>query len=254
MPMSEQSLEPILDAVWQGAINGRFEPPDQEIDLAAGQQLQLRLLERWHERGESVGGWKLGMTSGQSRDAFGVGFRPFGFILNSRILTSGAQISASTIQRGGVENELCFIIGEALGASATRQSAMAAVAAVAPAFEINQRRIQLDAPPAIRIADDLSNWGLVVGQPVKPPADLDDLTIVLTSSGVEVDRVEARNHIDDHFESLATLAHKLAEHGLELRPGDRVITGAYTRTPLQIGSYEGDFGSAIGRVEVEVGP
>jgi len=244
----------LLDAVWQGAITGRFDPAGYHADLHEGQALQLQVLERWRRQGETIGGWKLGMTSGQSRDAFGPGFRPFGFILESRILPSGAAISAARIQRGGIENELCFVMGAALGAGATRSQAMAAVVAVAPAFEINQRRIPADAPPGIRIADDLSNWGLVVGTPVAAPADLDGLTVVLTSSGTELNRVSAHGHIDDHYETLATLACKLAEHGLGLRPGDRVITGAFTRTVLEPGSYAGDFGPAIGRVTVTVEP
>lgn len=246
--------ERLIDAVWRGASEGSFDAGTHAASLAEGQSLQLQVLERWREQGESIGGWKLGMTSGQSRDAFGAGVRPFGFILNSRILESGGQISIRRIQRGGIENELCFIIGNPLGESTTRDEAIAAVAGVAPAFEVNQRRIRGDATPGIRIADGLANWGLVVGTPVPAPADLGDLTVVLTKSGEELDRVSAAGHIDDHFQSLATLACKLAEHGLQLQPGDRVITGAFTRTALEPGSYEGDFGAAIGRVTVEVGP
>lgn len=245
--------EGLIDAVWRGASEGSFDAGTHAASLAEGQSLQLQVLERWREQGERVGGWKLGMTSGQSRDAFGEGFRPFGFILKSRILESGGQISIGRIQRGGIENELCFVIGNPLGASATREEAIAAVAGVAPAFEVNQRRIRGDATAGIRIADGLANWGLVVGTPVPAPADIGDLTVVLTRSGEELGRVSAAGHIDDHFQSLATLACKLAEHGLQLRPGDRVITGAFTRTALAPGSYQGDFGSAIGQVTVEVG-
>ena len=48
----------------------------------------------------------------------------------------------------------------------------AAVAGVSPAFEVNQRRIRGDTTPGMRIADDLANWGLVVGPVVEAPADL----------------------------------------------------------------------------------
>ena len=244
--------EQLLNAVWEGANRGHFDPTGFEVDLAGGQRLQVRLLQRWQHQGETVGGWKLGMTSGQSRDAFGPGFRPFGFILQSRVLASGAKISVRQIARGGIENELCFIMAEPLGANATRDDARAAVAGVAPAFEINQRRIDASAAPGIRIADDLANWGIVVGEPVTPPESLDELTVVLRQSGEEIDRVSAAGHIDDHFQTLTTLARELAEHGLALEPGHRVITGAFTRTPLAPGSYEGDFGPAVGTVRVEV--
>jgi 2-keto-4-pentenoate hydratase len=248
--MNEQAL----DVVWAGATSGAFDPAGHEVDLTEGQALQLQLLGRWRDQAEWVGGWKLGMTSGQSRDAFGVGFRPFGFILNSRIMQSGGQISITRIGRGGIENELCFLIGKPLGASATENEVRAAVAGVSPAFEVNQRRIRGDTTPGMRIADDLANWGLVVGPVVEAPADLDSLTVVLRKSGEEVERVSAAGHIDDHYQTLATLARKLAEHGLALQPGNRVITGAYTRTVLEPGRFVGDFGTAIGSVSVEVVP
>ena len=56
--------EPLIDRVWRGATEGRFDPSADEPSLAEGQDLQLQLLERWRQRGESVGGWKLGMTWG----------------------------------------------------------------------------------------------------------------------------------------------------------------------------------------------
>ena len=250
--MNKQQLTQLLDSVWRGATQGKFDAQSPEPSLEEGQNLQLQLLQRWYQRGERVGGWKLGMTSGESRDAFGVGFRPFGFILLSRILESGDQIRISEIQTGGIENELCFTLGAPLGAGATRSDAIAAVAGVAPAFEINQRRIQGEATPGIRIADDLANWGLVVGANVTPPGSLDDLSVVLRKSGQELERVSAHGHIDDHYQTLATLACKLAEHGRSLQPGDRVITGAFAKFALEPGSYEGDFGAAIGRVTLEV--
>jgi 2-oxo-hept-3-ene-1,7-dioate hydratase len=244
----------LLDAVWRGATEGHFDPTGHAADLEEGQRLQVQLLERWRAHGETVGGWKLGMTSGRSRDAFGPGFRPFGFILKSRILNSGGQIRSSEIIRGGIENELCFVVDQPLGAGTTPTQARAAIAGVAPAFEVNQRRIQADAVPGIRIADDLANWGLVIGETVPAPDSLNDLTVVLTRAGVELDRVHAAGHIDDHYESLATLANKLAQHGLSLQPGDRVITGAFTRTGLETGTYEGNFGQTIGCVTVQVAP
>src|SRR5262245_32733431 len=53
-------------------------------------EIQLAVLEEMLKRGERLAGWKVGMTSGPSRDAMGAGFRPFGYILQSRSLHSGA--------------------------------------------------------------------------------------------------------------------------------------------------------------------
>lgn len=226
--------------------------PAEPLSVEAGQALQVALMRRWLGAGEAIAGWKLGMTSGASRNAMGPGVRPFGFVRASRMLPSGAALPLAELGKGGVENELCLIVGARLGADATPAQARAAVAAVAPAFEINQKRLPADASPGLRVADNLSNWGIVVGAEVPPPATLDDLTVTLFGDDAELGRIASRDHIDDHYASLATLARRLAQYGLALEPGARVITGAYARTPFAAGRYRGDFGAAIGAVEVEL--
>ena len=249
----------LVELIWSGAVSGRYAPPaGADIGLDAGQQLQVAVMRRWEARGEVAGGWKLGMTSGRSRDRFGPGFRPFGYILASRILNTGDTLSIARVGRGGIENELCFTLGEPLGADATPEMARAAVTSVAPAFEINQLRIDGDASPGLSIADDLSNFGLVVGHAVPVPDDaerlFESMTVTLTRDGDAADTVSAAGHADDHFSSIATLSRGLAAHGLALAPGHRVITGAFTRGALQAGTWAGDFGASLGRVELELTP
>jgi 2-keto-4-pentenoate hydratase len=74
---------------------------------------------------------------------------------------------------------------------------------------------------------------------------------VLSRDGVEVERVAARGHIDDHFESLATLARELAKFDRGLKAGQRVITGSFTRQPVrEPARWEADFGPLLGRVAI----
>lgn len=89
----------LLNTVWQlqldpdhGATNLLLHA---QLLADEGQTLQLQLRERWLNEGETLGGWKIGMTSGESRDAPGAGICPFGFVLASRLLQSGADISVS---------------------------------------------------------------------------------------------------------------------------------------------------------------
>ncbi|MEZ5557865.1 MAG: hypothetical protein R3E86_04880 [Pseudomonadales bacterium] len=223
--------------------------------LVRAQAKQLERLAELEAAGETVGGWKLGLTSGASRDAFGPGIRPFGYILNSRILPSAATLHWSRIGNGGIENEVCFVIGTDVTAPVDALSVRAAVAGVAPAFEINQRRIPQDSPPEERIADDLAQWGIVVGTPVAVPAQWDQqaLTVTLSHDGRRVEQVAARGHIDDHFESLATLANALRAFDRHLRAGDRIITGAFGRANQPAsGEWAGDFGAPLGRVTLNI--
>jgi 2-keto-4-pentenoate hydratase len=246
------------ELVWRGTMDGSFDPAPLvgRLSMAEALGVQLEVLDRWCSRGERLGGWKIGLTSGSARDAFGAGVRPFGYILESRILPSGSRVPYAAIGRGGIENELCFVIGAPLsGEEADATLVRQAVAGVAPAFEINQFRLEGDADGPVRVADDLSHWGLIVGELVSPlPAmvEYEALTVVLRRDGREVEAVGARGHIDDHFESIAKLARDLDAFGLGLRPGDHVITGSYTRQRLEgSGRWEAEFGAPFGTVEVE---
>lgn len=223
--------------------------------LEQAQRRQLEHLEALEARGESVGGWKVGLTSGGSRDAFGPGIRPFGYVLESRILESGASLDWSGIGNGGIETEACFVIGRDVVNPVDPVSIRAFVRGVAPAFEINQRRIPADSPAPDRIADDLANWGLVVGTPVPVPQDhdLDALEVTLVRDDALVAAVAARGHIDDHFQSLAVLANGLLRFGRHLGAGARVITGAFGRAAQpEAGVWKGDFGARIGSVSLRI--
>jgi 2-oxo-hept-3-ene-1,7-dioate hydratase len=224
-------------------------------DISRAQYQQLDSLQALEAGGEAVGGWKLGLTSGESRDAFGPGIRPFGFILASRILASNQALIWSEVGLGGIENEVCFLIGEDVQTSTDCSSIRPYLAGVAPAFEINQRRIARDAAPAERVADDLSNWGIVVGEMIPIPKDWQPaaLTVTLLQGDEPMASVAAAGHIDDHFESLATLANRLLDYDRQLKKGDRVITGAFGKQAQPaFGEWVGDFGPELGRVALNI--
>lgn len=224
-------------------------------ELSEAHQRQLDHLAALEAAGETVGGWKLGQTSGEARDAFGPGIRAFGHILSSRIFDSGVRLAWSDIGDGGIENEVCFAIDRDITRPVTPETVRGYLAGVAPAFEINQRRIPGDAPTAERIADDLANWGIVVGR-VRPIPDgwlPERMTVTLTHEGRVVKAVPAAGHIDDHFESLARLANQLLPFGRHLEAGDRVITGAFARQNQPgAGIWSGEFGPELGTVSLEI--
>lgn len=226
-------------------------------ELDAGQQRQVEQMRALQDQGVAMGGWKLGQTSGGSRDAFGVGFRAFGFVRQDRILRSGADLTWQEMAPGGIETELCFVLQQDLApvgeVPVTAAQARAAVW-VAAGFELNQSRLAADAEHPDRIADDLSNWGIVMGEaaPVPTTWDPSQLEVSIHHGGQEANRVAAAGHIDDHFDSLALLANRLAQFGCVLRQGEAVITGAYGRVKEpEAGLWTGDFG-VLGKVNVNI--
>ena len=95
------------------------------------------------------------MSSGAGRDMMGEGFRPFGYVLGSRVFGSGTR-SRSRALPALIEPELCLVLGEALaGVDVTPEQARAAVRGAAPAFEVIELRCPgVAAPPITRAVAD----------------------------------------------------------------------------------------------------
>ena len=250
-------MNDLEEMIWRSLHSGELDIAPTEISVDEGQRLQLRVLERWIEQGETLAGYKIGLTSGEARNAFGAGIRPFGFILRSRVLRSGDSVQRNKIGRMGIENELVFRVGESISAtSITGEAARKVIEAVAPAFEINQRRLLLipggESSNGLRVADNLSQWGIVTGNFLDLDQDFDNLVVSLSCDGESVQEVRAKGHIDDHFDSIAALINRLHSYGRGLSRGDLIITGSFTKQPIDsAGRWCGNFGE-IGRVELQV--
>ena len=213
----------------------------------------LKQIEAFKDK--DIGGWKVGLTSGANRDGMGQGFRPFGHVLRERIFDSGHSLSLGTFESGaiGVENEICFRFGQDVPTTASRQEVIGSIECVLPAFELNERRLPSDASSTERLADNLSQWGIVVGESGSQFTDVnfENLSVSLICDGRLLETVDARGHIDDHADSLLALVENLAHFNMHVRAGDLVITGAFARSRVNGPSHwQGDFGETIGQVEV----
>ena len=238
-----------------GSLGGEIEGSSGDAAFDAAQHEQLAGLAEHEAAGEQVGGWKLGLTSGASRDAFGPGIRPFGYVLASRILRSRTTLWwDDQIVDGSIENEVCFELSEGITEPVDAASVRECIKGVAPAFEINQRRLDGSATNEDRLADNLSNWGIVVGELLDIPAPWpqQELRVGLLHNADGVTSVAADGHIDDHFETLARLANRLLRFGRQLEAGQKVITGAFGRAQdPKAGLWTGDFGE-LGRVHLRI--
>lgn len=242
--------------VLHSADNGGHWPDEvaEPVDLDDGLRVQLEVLERHIAGGDRLRGWKVALTAGAGRDMMGPDFRPFGYLLDSRVLPSGASVARPSLGVARVEAELCLVIGEPpMGPQVTPEQAREAVREVAPAFEINEIRFPGGASHPVMIADNLGGWGAVLGTEVAVP-DHD-----LTTTRVDVWRDEqpvafpaSDLELEDPFLSLARLARLLHEHGHSLRPGDVVITGAlwYADVPDEPVSYRARF-AEVGEVTLD---
>jgi 2-keto-4-pentenoate hydratase len=210
------------------------------LNRSDGLALQLRVADRFAERGDEVGGWKVAYTSGAQRDRMGDGYRAFGFVPASRVLRSGASVPLSAFRKPAIEVELCLRVDEHGNA-----------VAVAPAFELIDKRIVPDADDATVVADGCSNWGIVVGTflPI-PDVRLTTLAAGLSRAGVVVDTCRPGDTMDDPMLSLERLKERLAEYGRSVSAGASVITGSITKAAVDgPGPWTGEI-DGLGTVEL----
>jgi 2-keto-4-pentenoate hydratase len=223
--------------LWDSLQRGVHFPAalEKRLTLAEGYRVQLGVLARAVSAGDRHAGWKIGLSADAIRRRFGVDFPVSGYLLEGRGFPSGTSFRARDIISPAMECELCFTLGETLrGPGVTRERVLAAVAAVAPAFEIVALRGDLAADLPLGIADNLCQWAFVTGPAVRPyPRDLalGQVTVEILTDGQTVARLRGAEVIDDQLESLAWLANRLADDEMALEAGQRVMTGSFNPPP-----------------------
>jgi 2-keto-4-pentenoate hydratase len=256
---SERVAVTELLALAKGEPFGSTVPPGllalADADYASSLRLQLDVLAAWEAEGERLGGWKIGLTSRAARDSMGIARRPHGYVLESRILDSGARL-LEHVPHCRLEPEIAVTLGSDLaGEDVTVEQARAAVASVAPAFEINSGRVPKGSSLAIRLGNALNNWGMVLGQAMSPDdVDLADLDVSIGSEHGTLDTGHsAPATLDDPFLSLTRMCQSLALNGRGLAAGQRLITGSLTSAVPTDGahSFHADFGP-LGRVTLDL--
>ena len=226
------------------------------IDLGEALQLQVAVLDDEVSRGMTLGGWKVGLTSEASRQKLGADERPFGFVRSDRVLETGTSVPSAEVTGLSIETEMCFTIGSDItDAAITPDRILEHVASVSAGFELNEARSGSATPDFFSMVTDcLTNWGIVYGDPsdITSAAALSASEITMSRNGEEVFRGVSSDFVDDHTISLCRLVEQLARHGLMLRAGQRIITGAFARMPAAPGDHwVGDF-SGIGTVEAHI--
>ena len=226
------------------------------LDLPQALDLQLAVLDQHLASGDTVGAWKVGLTSEASRQRLGADERPFGFVLDKRTLKSGAVVDSSQITNLSIETEMCFTVGTDIGnTDITPDDIFRYVTGVSAGFELNEMRAGSTKPDFFAMVTDcLTNWGIVAG-PATAPTSAQQLMateITMIRNGDEVFRGTSGDFVDDHAISLCRLVEELAWHGQMLRAGQKVITGAFARFPTEPGDHWQAEYSGIGAVEITI--
>jgi 2-keto-4-pentenoate hydratase len=214
-------------------------------------QEALRAL--WEPLWGPVAGLKIATTTKVMQQLMGIDHPCGGMIYAKRIHSSPLALDLGAYMHVVVECELAVRVGRTLEKRATpysREDVRGAIDTVMPAFElIEDRDADYKQTNAVTlIADNAWNAGIVLGTPVKVPADLELNGLAgRLQAGTRV--VEGRT--DDPMGALAWIANLAVDRGRPLQAGQVVITGSLVATlPIAAGEtfrFEID---GIGAVEM----
>lgn len=234
-------IDQAIDAFWQCARQRVPAPAEWmgRLDRETAYRVQLGVLAQHVRAGDRHVGWKVGLTSKAMQAQQRVHEPVFGFLLASGELSSGARIPFAELINPGFEIELALTIGRALrGPGITTEHAAAAISAMAPAFEIIEKRGDFAADLNVSLADNAQQRFFVTGPavPVAPGADLAAVSMEARVNGAFVERAQGREVLGTPAASAAWLANKLAEFDLTLEAGMRIMSGSFTKQyPLRGG-------------------
>jgi 2-keto-4-pentenoate hydratase len=227
-------IEAAVESIWQHTLRQSYFPQEWRGRLSIEQayRVQLAILDRWLARGERLAGWKIGLTAPVIQKQFGMPEPVMGFLLESGHRDTGVTFRHADLIQPGFENELCLTVGTRLeGVHVTRAQARAAVTAVQPAFEIIETRGDFRADVTQSLTDNCQQKAFVTGppSPLPPGWEPGDTTVEVFINGQRVDHAVGSEETGHPLGAVAWLAKKLSEFGRRIEPGQRIMSGSFTK-------------------------
>jgi len=224
-----------------------FTDAQPELGMPDGYAIQQHLVQMLLDEGESIIGYKLGLTSTPMQRLLGVDSPDFGPVFASTVYRDGAVLPVDRFIAPRMEGEIAVILSEDLsGPDCTPAQALAATKGLAAALEIVDSRI---ADWKIKLADtvaDLASNGAIALSSLVVPVDGFDprlLGMVFSKNGEVVATGAGAAALGDPIAAVAWLANTLAPMGVTLPAGSVIMTGAlHAMVPVAPGDvFRADF-------------
>ncbi|BBH13660.1 MULTISPECIES: 2-oxo-hept-4-ene-1,7-dioate hydratase [Chromobacterium] len=225
-----------------------------EITIEDAYAIQRCWVEMKLAEGRKLKGHKIGLTSRAMQMSSQIDEPDYGSLLDDMFFNDGADIPVSRFIVPRVEVELAFILGRPLsGPGATLFDVYDATEYVIPALEIIDARSQSIDPDSQRprkvfdtIADNAANAGVVLGgRPIRPrELDLRWVAALMYRNGVIEESGVAAAVLNHPANGVAWLANKLSPFDVELKAGQVILAGSFTRpVPARAGdTFHVDYG------------
>jgi 2-oxo-hept-3-ene-1,7-dioate hydratase len=202
------------------------------IDADDAYDVQARVVAMKVDAGARVRGYKIGLTSKAMQDAVGILEPDYGHLLDSMIHESGQAISLSRFNAPRLEVELAFVLESPLrGPGVTVSDVLGATRHVMPAVELIDSRTVLPRTLVDTLADNAASAAVIIGGRLVRPMDVDLrwLGAVVYKNGVIEDSGMSAAVLGHPAAGVAWLANKLGPRDVSLKPGELLLSGAFTR-------------------------
>lgn len=225
MPFDELAA---IQSFWQARQHGEYFPREwfDRLNLDEVYRIQLGLIGRRVARGERQIGWKVGLTAKAIQEQFGFHEPVFGCVLETT--PSGHVFAPGSLIQPGFECELCMRLARDLPAGAGLAAARAAVGQIYPALEIIETRGPATQIP-LMLADNAQQKTCVLGAPARLPQTLETILCTVRINEAVVATGTGDAVLGNPLNSLVWLAGKLPQYGRQLKAGEIVMTGSFTR-------------------------
>ena len=218
-----------------------------DLGMEDGYAIQQHLVRMLTEDGETVIGYKLGLTSTPMQQLLGVDSPDFGPVFASGVFRDGAELPVDRFIAPRMEAEIGVILERDLaGPHCTPANALSATRGLVAALEIVDSRIRdWRIKLADTVADLASSGAIALSSLVVPIHGFDPRLIgmVFTKNGEVVATGAGAAALGDPLAAVAWLANTLAPMGVTLPAGSVIMTGAlHAMVPVAPGDvFRADF-------------
>jgi len=231
---------------------------DPKIDLDGAYRVQQVVVDDMLAHGDSVAGYKAGLTGKLARWWFDIDAPVFGVIPASGLRKSGDSIAMPAGRHMLLETEIGFVAGARIDRPVADVAALRplirgvvpVIEAPAGGFPESQAR-QLTVTDIV--ANNVSAYILIVGaEHPHEGLDLAGLAVAMNLGGKQVSTGTGADVMGDPWASALWLVNVAVGQGRVIEPGQILSTGVIgKRVESAPGRYAADFGT-LGRIEFDI--
>jgi 2-keto-4-pentenoate hydratase len=199
------------------------------------------------ERGQEIRGMKIGLSAKELMLSMGVNEPDYGILYSGAEIESNGSVDFADLFQPKVEGEIAFVMGKDVPENATADTILECTDYICAAYELPQTRTaDWQNKIADTVADNSSAGHFMLSENRVSPRDVNFMTIGLTlwKNGEVIGQGQSDVVMGNPLNSVAWLSNKLRQHGMVLKKGYAVLSGALCGAHLaaQGDTFKAEFG------------